>query len=320
MISEFFMAMRKHVPQDARIMMCAFRGDPADDDPGKWRARVLNDITQIDDRANIYLCVSAMRRNARGEFRRRKENFAGGLCLMVDDLGTGPGAKQPLSTIDKLKPTALIETSPDNYQAVYMFDRLETDEAKFNALIRAFIYGCLLSPANSGMDGVNRVFRPPAGINGKRKYGGWTVRLTDWNPDARYSVERIAEAFELQLEKANPRKFNAASVLANAPERARAFLHVRQTLRAAGMLKQEEPNMAGWQEVTCPWREFHTGGADNGAAIREPEAENEYYGAFRCHHGHCLGKGWRELTDWIDENDAEMIDAVNAAAPKEIKS
>lgn len=319
MFAAFFSAMRRHVPEDARVMMCAFRGDPGDDDPGKWRARVLNDETQIDDLANIYLCVSAMRRNARGEFRRRKENFAGGLCLMIDDLGTGPGAKQPLSTIDKLQPTALIETSPDNYQAVYMFDRLETDELKFDALIRAFINGCLLTPANSGMEGVNRVFRPPAGVNGKKKYGGWTVRLASWHPEARYSIDHIAEAYGLTLERANPRKLNERWVKAHKPDRMRAFLYVRKTLLAAGMLKSDDVNMSGWQDVRCPWTEHHTGGADNGAAIREPEEENEYYGAFRCHHGHCLSKGWRELTDWIDHHDAEIIEAVNAAAPAAVQ-
>jgi hypothetical protein len=73
------------------------------------------------------------------------------------------------------------------------------------------------------------------------------------------------------------------------------------------MLKREEPDLSGWIEMRCPWVEDHSGGTDTGAAIREPAPENEYYGAFRCHHGHCLSKGWADLTDWINEEAVEEL-------------
>jgi hypothetical protein len=75
-------------------MYCQFRGDPNDDIHGKWRARVLNSPDNVDEQANLYVCVSAMKRNDIGEFRRRKENFSTALCLMIDDLGSGIGAHQ----------------------------------------------------------------------------------------------------------------------------------------------------------------------------------------------------------------------------------
>ena len=70
------------------------------------RAYVLDNYRLIDEAANIYVCVSAMKKNDRGEFRRRKENFCGGLLLMIDDLGTGKGAKFPLEILEPLPPTA----------------------------------------------------------------------------------------------------------------------------------------------------------------------------------------------------------------------
>ena len=76
---------------------------------------------RIDDDANVYFTVAAFRQNDRGEWRRRKDQFAGGILLMIDDLGDGPGSKFQLSKIDELPPTALIETSPGNFQAIYMF-------------------------------------------------------------------------------------------------------------------------------------------------------------------------------------------------------
>lgn len=314
-IQQFYDAMKLYVPEEARILYSMFRGDPHSDDPGKWRARVMREPENLDPWANIYVCVSAMKRNAAGEFRRRKENFAGGLLLMIDDLGTGIGAKQGLELIKDLPPTALIETSPDNFQAVYLFDHLESSEKRFDALIRAFVHNCLLSPQNSGMDGINRVFRPPFGINGKSKYlregKPWNVRLADWRPECRYSSADIAKHYKLELILENRIK-PAASYMANVkPERRQMFLDAFRVLKSAGMLKRDEPNMGGWIDIVCPWQDTHSDMADNGASIRIPDEENEYYGAFRCHHGHCEGKGWRHLTQWLADESAEILTMVN---------
>lgn len=317
-MKEFFNALNHFAPTEGRVMYCQFRGDPNDDTPGKWRAKVLNNPDAVDSDANLYVCVSAMKRNQHGEFRRRKENFAGGLCLMIDDLGTGLGAKQPMSTIERLQPTALIETSPDNYQAIYMFDRLETDMLKFEALIRAFVHNCLLTAANSGMEGVNRVFRPPAGINGKGKYKKegqvWRVRLAEWHPENRYSIDRIAAAFGLSLVKENRMPPDPSIMNSNKGELIRAYVEAKRVLRYADMLKREEPNRSGWIDIQCPWTENHTDQADNGASIREPDADNGWSGAFRCHHGGCAEKHWRDLTDYINDGVVEMCDSANRNA------
>lgn len=310
MIEEFHSAMSRFLPDDARIMLCQFRGDPYDDIIGKWRAKVVRNVDLIDQHANVYFCVSAMQRNARGEFRRRKENFAGGILLMIDDIGTGAGAKFPMSVLDPLPPTAMIETSPDNFQAMYFFDRLVTDQLEFDALIRAFIHKQFLGN-DTGQAGVNRVFRPPAGVNGKKKYGGWRVRCTEWNPERRYSVEEIARAFELELVKERSAPKGATG---GKGDKIRAFMDVRAHLRAAGMLKSETPDYSGWTGVYCPWTDEHTDGADNGAAIRLPMPENDWHGGFRCHHGHCEGKGWRDLTDWLAAESADVLEKINAGA------
>lgn len=314
MFQHFYDAMVRFLPEDARIMCCQFRGDPEDDIVGKWRARVMRHADSADEYANVYLCVSAMRKNSRGEFRRRKENFAGGLLLMIDDIGNGKGSKFPMSILDPLPPTALIETSPGNFQAVYMFDSLVEDIELFDALIKAFIREKFLS-ADTGMAGVNRVFRPPVGVNGKKKHGGWLVRMTDWHPERRYSVAQIAAAFDLRLTKQHHPPRDQGIISAAKAERLRAFVDVRAALRAAGMIKKEEPDYSGWIHISCPWTHNHTGGVDNGAAIRLPDIENEWHGAMRCHHGSCDRKGWRQLTDWLVSEQAEVLDLINRNAP-----
>jgi hypothetical protein len=50
---------------------------------------------------------------------------------MVDDLGT----KVPWEAIGGFKPTALIETSPDNFQAWYVLDQVCRDRDKFEKLL-----------------------------------------------------------------------------------------------------------------------------------------------------------------------------------------
>lgn len=317
MIDEFYAEMKRFVPEDGRIMSCQFGGDPNEDIYQKWRAKVLNTTRMVDERANVYFCVSAMRKNDRGEFRRRKENFAGGLLLMIDDIGTGPGAKFPMSVIDPLPPTALVETSPDNFQAMYFFDSLVENMLEFDALIRAFIERQFLG-ADTGQAGVNRVFRPPAGINGKPKYfregKAWQVRCAEWHPERRYSVKDIAKAYQLQLVRDNRRPKDEMIINSVKGDRIRAFIDVRGALRGAAMLKREEPDYSDWIPMVCPWTDHHTGGVDNGAALRLPNAENDWFGAFRCHHGHCDGKGWRELTDWLSYEQEEVLGMVNEAA------
>lgn len=326
MFTKFLKTMKVYVPEDARIMSCQFRGDPNSDIYGKWRARVLRRANMVDDLANVYLCVSAMRQNSRGEWRRRKENFAGGLLLMIDDLGKGEGSKFPLSLIDALQPTCLVETSPENFQATYFFDHLCQDIEKFDALIRAFIEKQFLG-SDTGQAGVNRVFRPPAGINGKEKYRQdtwdqpgrapllWRVIGHNWHPECRYSIEDIAKAFKLKLQQRRPMPRHTGTMNSFKAERIRAFIDVQAALRSAHMIKREEPDYSGWMQVYCPWTEEHTGAADTGAAVRVPAEENEWGGAFRCHHGHCEERGWRDLTDWIAKHAATLLEEINRNAP-----
>lgn len=313
LMKEFLRAMYVHTTEGSRILACQFRGDPNADIKGKWRARPVNSVAQLDDSANVYLAVSAMNRNERGEYRRRKENFAGGILLMIDDVGTGPGSKFPLAMLDAAAPTALIETSPENHQAVYMFDSLVTDPLSFDALINGFIAKQFLG-RDTGMAGINRVFRPPFGINGKPKYNGWHVACKAWHPELRYSIEGIAEAFCINLAAQRAAQIPHGATISKA-EGIRAFVLVRQALRDSGMLKRSEPDLAGWQDIVCPWTSGHTGGVDNGAAIREPAEENGWFGAFRCHHGSCEGRGWRELTEWLAENQTDVLERINDAAP-----
>lgn len=311
--AEFLDALAGQMPEDERLIMCGFVGDPNRADPTSWKPRPWRpgrDMPMDPANMNGYVTVSSFRRAGDMSFRRRAETFAAGLALMVDDVGT----KVNPSVVEKVRPSAIVETSPGNFQYWYFLHTPERDRERFDGVIRAFISGKLLG-ADPGMSGVTRVGRIPGFLNAKAAYvteanqRGWRVKLHELT-GIDYSTGELLERFDLHI---NGRRVHREILRTEeALERNRSFMTMYKYLDHRAMLKKSEPDPSGWSEMTCPWVDGHTAGADTGAAIREPSEENGWYGAFRCHHGHCIDRGWSELTDWINETAAqELEDASN---------
>lgn len=301
----FLAALGADLPEEERLILCGFVGDPDSVGLTAWRPRPwrLGRDIPFSDKANAYVTVSSFGRAGDGSFRRRSETFAAGRALMVDDVGT----KVDRAVVAHVPPTIVVETSKGNEQWWYLLAEPERDAARFDGVIRAFIAGKLLG-ADPGMAGIARVGRVPGFINGKAKHNGWRCRtLADGGP--RYTVEALLAAFELKIQGRQVRREKLPTE--EAIERNRNYATVYKWLDQRNMLKRAEPDLSGWTEMRCPWVEDHTGGADTGAAIREPSPENDFYGAFRCHHGHCADKGWADLTDWVTELSVEELN--NAA-------
>ncbi len=156
------------------------------------------------------------------------------------------------------------------------------------------------------MAGVTRVGRLPGYTNAKAAYGGnFVTKLIDLDTTRLFEIDELVKQFKLSLEG---RRMPPPSVDRDkATDRINMFYRARSFLARRKMFKRREPDPSGWQEVHCPWRDGHTAAADTGAAIREPHLENQFYGAFRCHHGSCAARGWKELTDWIADLAAEEV-------------
>lgn len=287
---------------EERVILCGFPGDPYAAEPTAWRPRVWRPGAEVPfgRQDNAYATVGAFRRAPDGTYRRRAETFSAGLALMVDDVGT----KVDRTTVEAMTPTWRIETSPANEQWWYMLAAPERDALRFDGLIRAFIAGKLLG-ADPGMSGVTRVGRLPGHLNGKKAYNGWITRTVS-RDGPRWTPEALLEGFGLQIQ--GRRVMRDKLPTAEAVERNRMFAAAYKWLDQRSMLKRHEPDPSGWTEMRCPWTQDHTGGVDSGAAVREPASENDWYGAFRCHHGHCVGKGWAQLTEWISEESIEELD------------
>lgn len=311
---EFLNDLARDMPEEERVILCGFAGNPDAAGPSAWKPRPWRpgrEQPMPEKLWNGYVTVSSFRRTGDGSFRRRGDCFAAGRALMVDDIGT----KVDRKIVEGVEPTWTIETSPGNEQWWYMLSEPERDGPRFDGVIRAFITGKLLG-ADPGMSGVTRVGRIPGFQNDKPKYGGWTVRTTK-KGGPRYTCDELLKAFGLQI---HGRREQRVKLVAEAlVDRNRAYETAFKQLMRGGMLKRAEPDPSGWVEMRCPWVENHTNAANTGAALREPAPENEFYGAFRCHHGHCADKGWAELTEWLAEESAEQLEHAAANSATEEK-
>lgn len=305
---KFLRALGAGLGSEERLILCAFPGDPGEAPPHAWRPRPwhpeFGTRHKFPSSWNGYVTVGTFGQSEDGTFRRRAAYCRGGLALMVDDVGT----KVPRETVSVLVPSARIETSPGNEQWWYFLSEPERDPVRFDALIRAFIDKQLLGN-DPGMAGVTRVGRMPGFQNLKPEYGGWEVKLLELS-ERRFTVKELLAEFDLELlGRREPPPWQRRVSLAQFDERVAAYDAVEEFLRQSGMLKKDEADPSGWTDITCPWVDGHTNAIDNGAAVREPYEENQYYGSFRCHHGSCIDRGWRHLTEWVaEEAEARMGD------------
>jgi hypothetical protein len=312
---QFLNTLGTALNDEQRLILCGFTGDPNAAQPGDWKPRPWQPGRDLPfgRSNNAYVTVASFGRAADGSFRRRSETFAAGLALMVDDVGT----KVPLTVVAHCPPTAIVETSPKNFQWWYFLSEPELSRERFGGVIKAFIAGKLLGN-DPGMAGINRVGRLPDFINGKAAYGGaFRTRLVDWHPERRWTIDQLLKAFGLTIVLSNRMDRVPEDEVLEA--RAEAFNVVEAWLEAHHMFKKARPDLAGWREMTCPWVDEHTAGANTGAAIRIPAPENGFWGSFKCHHGHCAANGWSALCDWVSEHATESNAERNRSAPATLR-
>lgn len=339
---ELIAILLEMVPEGAALVGCERWGDPQAQKG--FPMKPIRYLEFFRPKSNNYLCQCAVfpRHGCRETYcfgketcwHRESTDFAAGLLLMIDDLTddpallakrhpkTGKPKHYPLSVIDGLPPTALIETSPGNFQAYYVFDAPVLDAALFRALIEGFINK---QGYDTGMAGINRIGRPGFGVNGKEEHkdaNGWPfrVRFAAWDSSRRYSPEAIAKGLGISLASATIQMRSARIASSeDIQERIETFNYTEKALERLGLADPAEGYDAdGWRDIDCPWMDGHSGKSDaqraSGTAIREPSPltfgpdgksiGNDWYGSFKCFHGGCIDKKWRDLTEWISEQAA----------------
>jgi hypothetical protein len=290
----------------AFTIVCSFPGDPYRADRHAWAGRPWAPRQKLRarfDAGNTYLTVSTFESDPQsGEMRRRKANFVAMHAVMIDDIGTKVHREKLL-----LAPSAVIETSPANYQA-YLFlhqDASTRDRSLCERLIARMIgAGLTADGKDPGMRGVTRYGRLPVGLNGKAKYvqqlgQPFATRCVVFKPQLRYSIAEIACAWRLDLTA--PQRAPVIPIIAAQARRASTtFNDLVQTLRLMGMYRGRIGN-GPWHDIRCPWVHEHTDAADNGTAISDPSPDNNFAGGFKCHHAHGETLSMRDMWRWVRE-------------------
>jgi len=223
-VEEFRDALKEGIPDEMRIVHAH---SPEAFGPGsKYGVSPLNDaaIARLSEDENLYYCVGAVtpykyEDTGKNGWRRRVEDIGAGVVIGFDDIGTKTVKKcgKGLDFFEKtLQPTAVIETSPDNFQLLYFLAAPILDSHEYGDVLRSIIKPLSERYGIDKLADVNRVLRLPFGINNKTLEDGplkypdkdgkpWRVRLVYADYDVRYTPEQIATAYGLTIER-SPRQ------------------------------------------------------------------------------------------------------------------
>jgi hypothetical protein len=302
--AEFIAGIFSQLPDGASAAVCSKTGNPEE---GGWTAmRADLAIGKLPASNNNYINGSSFYPGNDGSFKAQKGQFAACHFLMLDDIGT----KVLQERLRGFNLSALIETSPGNYQGIIMLAEPITDGNVATRLLNALIDAGLCDAGASGP--LTRWARLPVAINGKPKHADgdgvpFLCRLAEWNPDARYTPEQIIDGLQLKLPPAGrpPKTVKATTknVRGTASDQGddvwlpKAEVNpVLVALQARGLYKT--PLGSGKHDVTCPWVNEHTDALDTGSAYFEPDDQYPL-GGYCCQHSHGDKYRIRQLLDCI---------------------
>jgi hypothetical protein len=286
--------------EDAHV--CAVAGDPTRANPADWAGgKARSWLRHLAAGTNNYFAVSTFCGD-----RRIESAFAGLWVLGIDDVGPKINAQTVLNLLGE--PTYRIETSPGNEQWGYRLAVPIIHLARAKALQRAVRVALTgVDGRDPGQEHVTRYMRLPVGMN--RKGSGSQVRQTQWS--ARLIPEAEVELWFEQLGVPGPddpswdksvgtKTHRLAANSPGGPGRpGDAVLEEDLLLRAMRELdlvlgQARDSAMGTGFDVRCPWGHEHTDRGDTGTFFAPGRG-------FRCHHGHCDGKGLPDLPGRLDE-------------------
>lgn len=230
-----------------------------------------------------YYCVSTVHPVPGEPLRRRLCDLAWAWVLVADDIGT-KATELPVA------PTYILETSAGNYQWGYALHPVDVSDphgaAHYDACLRALAEAGYSDP---GVRGASRMMRLPGSLHRT----GFVARVVHWAPHLHWDLGDLMTALGVtpmpaRVTAARPGKYD---VLADVPD------PLLDWLRREGWLLGG--TSGDWVHMECPWRSFHTDGAQGSTSTSySPEDFGRGGRQFKCMHGHCAGRGIAELLTW----------------------
>lgn len=286
-----------------KAFVCSFECPPDTEDEklkGKiWAGKPFRSYKKnIDfESANNFVAVSTFMNESRAS-----SDFEALNHLMLDDIGTGLGSKATgdFASLGFDKPTAIIETSENNFQYVYKLREPITDRKMAKALLNAAVNNGILTV--DSLSDVNRFHRLPFGINNKTKYKTiFKTRLVECDFSRTYSIDEIASWLKVDIALLANEQYSDDIDIKTDDE---TMSHpVPLAFETVGLLRSGAPGPNGWIKVGCPWEDEHSTKDDRaGVAIGVDGSWR-----FHCFHGHTLSKndkktrGAYDVYQWFKE-------------------
>jgi hypothetical protein len=198
------------------------------------------------------------------------------LFMMLDDIGTK-------SKIPPLEPTAIVETSPGNYQYWYAYSDQPTVEEHCAALTAIAEAGY----TDPGATNAVRNCRLPGSVNVKPGREAFVCREVEFNPKNEYTLSQICEALGVTPAETGTARAITFRVKDTGNDNVLAWLD-ENSLVTSGV------NAEGWCGVVCPNHEGHTDGQIE--ARYKPQDRS-----FCCYHAHCEHLDSKFFCDWVSE-------------------
>lgn len=280
----------------AQPVLVSFVGNPNKQDKRAWKGVDWSSAVAthyLHDENNNYFSLATFQPDPNGFYHRQKKYFNALHAIMLDDVGT----KVPLDGL-KIEPSALIETSSGNYQAIYILSAPEDDLEKADQLMKAIISAGLCDPGAGGP--AARLARLPCAVNGKHS-PAFPCNLKHWNPECCYTVDELIQGLQLQEFMQQPKtkavkKQNQSDFEGQVHFPIEDQDPVLEALKDNGFFKT--PLGDGRYDITCPWVHEHTNAEDGGTAYFEPD-DKYPRGGFHCFHGYCNERNIKDLLDFL---------------------
>lgn len=246
----------------------------------KWKNYVYKKGEVYED--TVYMCPYTSVTNRRG-----LGNLAYCYLIYLDDVGTI--AKAP-----KLKPTAILETSPNNFQFFYRLSKpinVGTNRNYLNNFLKELHFQGL---TDEGAAKIGQIHRIPGSINHKN---GFTSRVTEFNPEIEYEIDDLYGKF---FNKEPKKTTSPADIERNQMSVLNVDDELLPWLEKQNLIVSGDPQKDAWIRVICPWHHLHTDPNDKDAGY-SPVGRGEYphLRGFECHHGHCRDKNTHLFLDWV---------------------
>ena len=282
------------------------RAQPRDED-GDWGGTLAGLVSaqELENaRANTYTSISLFDAARAGRVTRLKSHFVGLCAVMLDDIGTKARDPREMGFPD---PSAIVETSPNNFQFVYFLDEPILEAARAEALVDALgaFEASGARVTDSGAGGINRLMRLPVGYNNKKTLDApFSVRLVDYRPERRFNANAIARWVDCDLDVAQSRISigdfgDVGFVCANDDGTVDHPLY--DALADLGLIvKSNRIDEDGWLRIRCPWDSEHSVQSDTAGAKVIFSADGGY--GFKCFHSHGETLKTRDLWRFLQVN------------------